>query len=64
MNYTLKIKPLSVNEAFQGKRFKTDKYNNYFGSKSWYHPNSYATDNVNDLNAYEKYNVELIKSLE
>lgn len=27
MNYTLKIKPLSVNEAFQGKRFKTDKYN-------------------------------------
>ena len=44
--------------------FKTDKYNDYFGSKSWYYPNSYATDNVNDLNAYEKYNVELIKSLE
>lgn len=54
------------NEIFarHGYIFKTDKYNNYFESKSWYHPNSYATDNVNDLNAYEKYNVELIKSLE
>lgn len=29
MNYTLNIKPLSVNEAFQGKRFKTDKYNDF-----------------------------------
>lgn len=26
MNYEIKIKPLSVNEAFQGRRFKTDKY--------------------------------------
>lgn len=25
----IKIKPLSVNEAFQGKRFKTNKYNDY-----------------------------------
>lgn len=25
----LKIKPLSVNEAWQGKRFKTDKYRTY-----------------------------------
>lgn len=25
----LKIKPLSVNEAFQGRRFKTDKYKQY-----------------------------------
>lgn len=54
------------NEIFarHGYIFKSDKYNDYFGSKSWYYPNSYATDNVNDLNAYEKYNVELIKSLE
>lgn len=29
MNYILKIKPLSVNEAFKGKRFKTDKYNSF-----------------------------------
>ena len=27
MDYKLNIKPLSVNEAFQGRRFKTDKYN-------------------------------------
>lgn len=54
------------NEIFarHGYIFQTDKYNNYFGSKNWYYPNSYTTDNVNDLNAYEKYNVELIKSLE
>lgn len=26
MNILLNIKPLSVNEAWQGKRFKTDKY--------------------------------------
>ncbi len=29
MNYTLKIKPLSVNQAWQGKRFKTDLYNDF-----------------------------------
>lgn len=26
---TIKIKPLSVNEAWQGRRFKTDKYKKY-----------------------------------
>lgn len=25
----INVKPLSVNEAWQGKRFKTDKYNTY-----------------------------------
>ena len=25
----IKIKPLSINEAWQGKRFKTNKYNTY-----------------------------------
>jgi Holliday junction resolvase RusA-like endonuclease len=29
MNIELKIKPLSVNEAFQGRRFKTNKYKKY-----------------------------------
>lgn len=29
MNYTLNIKPLSVNQAWQGKRFKTDLYNDF-----------------------------------
>jgi Holliday junction resolvase RusA-like endonuclease len=29
MNHTLKIKPLSVNQAFKGKRFKTDLYNDF-----------------------------------
>lgn len=26
MNYTLQIKPLSVNECFKGRRFRTTKY--------------------------------------
>ena len=26
MNYKLQIKPLSVNEAFKGRKFRTDKY--------------------------------------
>ena len=29
MNIDLKIKPLSVNEAWQGKRFKTSKYKKF-----------------------------------
>ena len=26
MNYKLNIKPLSINEAFKGRKFRTDKY--------------------------------------
>ena len=29
MSHLINIKPLSVNEAWKGKRFKTDKYKNY-----------------------------------
>jgi hypothetical protein len=29
MKFNLQIKPLSVNEAFKGRRFKTDKYNQF-----------------------------------
>jgi len=29
MTFTLKIKPLSVNQAWQGRRFKTQKYKMY-----------------------------------
>jgi Holliday junction resolvase RusA-like endonuclease len=29
MNHILQIKPLSVNEAFKGRRFKTDKYDKF-----------------------------------
>lgn len=29
MNYTLNIKPLSVNQAWKGKRYKTDLYNDF-----------------------------------
>lgn len=29
MNYTINIKPLSVNEAFKGKKYRTIKYDNF-----------------------------------
>lgn len=29
MNHTILIKPLSVNEAFKGQRFKTEKYDRF-----------------------------------
>lgn len=29
MNYKLQIKPLSVNEAFRGKKYRTDKYDSF-----------------------------------
>lgn len=29
MNYTINIKPLSVNRAWKGKRYKTDEYDRY-----------------------------------
>ena len=29
MNYILKIKPLTINQAFKGRRFRTDLYNDY-----------------------------------
>lgn len=29
MNHKLQIKPLSVNEAFKGRKFRTDKYDSF-----------------------------------
>lgn len=29
MNYKINIKPLSVNKAWKGRRYKTDEYNRY-----------------------------------
>ena len=29
MNHVLNIKPLSVNQAFKGRKYKTDKYNDF-----------------------------------
>lgn len=61
--YTLS---LIRNEIFarHGYIFKKDEYRNYFNSMPWYTPNSSFKGSVNELNAIEKYNVELIKSLE
>jgi len=61
--YTLS---LIRNEIFarHGYIFKKDEYRNYFNSMPWYTPNSSFKGSLNELNAIEKYNVELIKSLE
>ena len=62
-DYTLS---LIRNEIFarHGYVFKKEEYRNYFNSMPWYTPNPSFSGSVNDLNSIEKYNVELIKSLE
>ncbi|MCH1960095.1 YARHG domain-containing protein [Romboutsia hominis] len=54
------------NEIFAryGYIFKNDVYNNYFNSMPWYYPDSTFSGNIEDLNDIERYNIELIKSLE
>lgn len=48
--------------ARHGYIFQKQKYKDYFGSKQWYTPNE--NFDVSWLNSVEKYNVELIKSME
>jgi len=38
MNIELKIKPLSTNEAWKGRRFKTDKYKSFENTVLWMLP--------------------------
>jgi Holliday junction resolvase RusA-like endonuclease len=46
----IKIKPLSVNEAWQGRRFKTKKYNEY-EKELWYLlPNTHIPSKKLELN--------------
>lgn len=40
MNYSINIKPLSVNEAFKGKRFRTDAYNDFIQKMHYLLPKS------------------------
>lgn len=48
--------------ARNGYIFQKEKYKNYFGSKLWYTPN--PNFNESWLNETEKYNIQLIKSME
>jgi Holliday junction resolvase RusA-like endonuclease len=38
MNIELKIKPLSTNQAWKGRRFKTDKYKSFENTVLWMLP--------------------------
>lgn len=62
-NYTL---GLIRNEIFarHGYIFKKQEYKNYFSSMPWYVPNTNFKGSLSELNSVEKYNVELIKSME
>jgi predicted nucleic acid-binding Zn ribbon protein len=64
--YTKSELALIRNEIFAryGYVFNKDEYRNYFNSTSWYIPNPNFSGSINELNTIEKYNVELIKSLE
>lgn len=61
--YTLS---LIRNEIFarHGYIFKKEEYKNYFNSMPWYSPDSSFKGTTSELNSIERYNVELIKSLE
>ena len=48
--------------ARNGYIFSKQQYKDYFSSKDWYSPNPYFSEN--QLNSIEKYNIQLIKSLE
>ena len=48
--------------ARNGYVFSKQKYRDYFSSKLWYNPNPDFNEGV--LNEIEKYNIQLIKSLE
>lgn len=49
MNYRLNIKPLSINEAWKGKRFKTDLYNEFIQKMYYLLPNSIAIPNTENI---------------
>jgi hypothetical protein len=57
---------LARNEIFarHGYVFNNQTYKDYFSSKSWYVPNPSFSGSIDDLNAYEKYNVQLIQKYE
>lgn len=64
--YTLDELSYIRNEIFarHGYVFKKEKYRNYFNSMPWYVPNYNLGSSTNYLNSVEKYNIDLIKSLE
>lgn len=49
MRYQIKIKPLSVNEAFKGKRFKTDLYNEFIQKMHSLLPNDLIIPNEKNI---------------
>lgn len=51
MHY-IDIKPLSVNEAYTGKRYKTNEYRQYSNSLSWLLPKK--------VNIYPKMSISII----
>jgi len=49
MNYTLDIKGLSVNEAFKGRRFRTDKYDSFIAKMFKLLPKTIEIENRSNI---------------
>ena len=49
MNYKLNIKPLSINSAFQGKRFKTEAYNDFIHKMHFILPKTIEIENRSNI---------------
>lgn len=49
MSYKINIKPLSVNEAFKGKKFKTDLYNEFIQKMHYLLPNDLIIPNEKNI---------------
>lgn len=62
--YSSEALALIRNEIYarNGYVFQKQQYRDYFGSKTWYSPN--PNFNESWLNSTEKYNIQLIKSME
>lgn len=62
--YSTSTLALIRNEIYarNGYVFQKEQYKNYFGAKTWYSPN--PSFNESWLNSTEKYNIQLIKSME
>jgi Holliday junction resolvase RusA-like endonuclease len=56
----LKIKPLSVNEAWQGKRFKTKFYKSYEQELLLRLPNSYKIPEEGPLEAFYEFGINTV----
>lgn len=57
MNVQVKIKPMSVNEAWKGRRYKTNKYKAYEQALMLLLPKTYEIPAEGDLEAFYEFGI-------